>query len=365
MFRSYFLSWKWAPLAFGGAIILLSLFYFQVETSSRLGEWMQVLGDVVSGSKDYSLEQLLDKFIFEAVKIAAILIGIGAVINLVSSLYCWFWYEAMTYYYLPNWNKTLRDIDGPSQRLEVSIKEFVNKFLGVVKSSVRAILVLFMFVPQIWALSKYYDFFYFSEVPGKLFWIVLIICIVALMITSFFGINLKKCRYDINDAEAVYRSALEFFQRNKNRDDSCAKLTDLMINMRKKNLRLFHNKLWYDLWIGLYAQLWSVLPITFFGYNVFSGFVKYGIVSKTSYALGEVINALSTPIWLYEEITNIKSVALRITELEASINYPKNWREIQKETGWEDRRAVISPREEFVEPLPKMKYKGNKKGKIK
>ena len=58
MFRSYFLSWKWAPLAFGGAIILLSLFYFQVETSSRLGEWMQVLGDVVSGSKDYSLEQL-------------------------------------------------------------------------------------------------------------------------------------------------------------------------------------------------------------------------------------------------------------------------------------------------------------------
>ncbi|MCK9351855.1 MAG: hypothetical protein M0P76_03620 [Candidatus Pacebacteria bacterium] len=309
-----------------------------METSSRLGEWMQVLGNVVSGSKEYSPDQLLDKFVMEAAKIALILVGIATLINLVSSLYCWLWYEATTYLYLPNWNKTLRDVDGPSQRLEVSIKEFVGKFLGMTKAVVRSIMVLITFVPQIWVLSVHYNFFYFSEVPGKLFWIVLVICTFGLAITAIFGINLKKCRYDINDAEAIYRSALEFFQRNKKRDDAVSELTNKMIEMRKKNLRLFYNKFWYDLWIGLYAQLWAVLPITFFGYNVFSGFVKYGIVSKTSYALGEVIGALSTPIWLYEEFTAIKSVAQRITELEKSINNPKNWEEAKKEEGWEDRR---------------------------
>lgn len=342
MFRSFFASWKWAPLAWGGIIVLLVLFYHQVEVSSRFGEWMQILGNIVSGSKEYSPEQFLDKFVYEAIKIAGLLILIQTFINLVSSLFCWFWFEAMTFYYLPNWNKTLREVDGPSQRLQISLKDFSQKFLGMTKAGVRSVLVLIRFVPIIWVMSDNFDFFYFSQIPGKLFWIVLVICAVGLLISSFVGMNLKKCRYDIGDAEAFYRSALEFVQRNKKREDSIPNLAKLVKNMRNKNIRLFHNKFWYDLWMGVYGQLWGVLPITFFAYNVFSGIVKYGIVAKTSYALGEVIGALSMPIWLYEEYTDIKSIAQRIQELEKSINDPKNWEEYKKEEGWEDRRLNVS-----------------------
>jgi peptide/bleomycin uptake transporter len=378
MFRSYFLSWKWAPFSFGGAFLIAMLLYFQVDTAWRFAEWMNILGDVVSGSSKYTTPEFVDKFVYEAFIIGILFLLLNAGINIVSRLYQYFWYEAMTFHYFPNWNETLQDVDNPAERFQNSIEDFTSKLINMTKAIARSGMVLWKFLPKIWALSAHYNFGYleigilkvanwfalwfvgcvkllpailvpesfinfseFHHVSGMLVWVVIGISLIGLRIAFLVGKNLKKCRKDLREARGFVRSCIEFIQRNKKREDSIKSLKKLIKDVKKCSIRLYVNQFLLDIWQGGYGQLWAVLPVTFFGFNVFSGYVKYGLVAKTQSALGEVIGAFSTPIWIFDEYTDYLSAKERLLELENKINNPLNWEEPKKEEGWDDRRHKI------------------------
>ncbi len=339
MFRSFFLSWKWALPAYGGIISIFALLLFQVLTAWRFADWMLTVGGVVSGAEQFTTPEFIQKFMYEGVVIAGLFILIQSFLNVVSRVFCWFWYEAITFFYLPNWNKTLRDVSNPAERLQDSAEAFTLKFLEMSKAAVRASIVLVTGVPKLWIASKYFNFFSFGHIPGMLVWVVCFVCIVGFLISKLIGINLEKCRYDIRTARGFYRSGIEHVQRNKNRDDSIPNLEKLMKKMRKANFRLFFNQFWFEIWLGLYGQFWAVAPLIFFGYNVFSKHSTYGRAEQTRSTLGEVNGAASTPISLYDMYTDFLSTAARLKELEETINNPDNWEMERKENGWEDRRV--------------------------
>ena len=378
MFRSYFLSWKWAPFSFGGAILIIMLLYLQVDTAWRFAEWMNVLGDVVSGSSKYTTEEFIDKFVYEAFIIGVYFLLLNAGINIATRVYQYFWYEAATFHYFPNWNETLQDVDNPAERFQNSIEDFTQKLLNMIKAIARSAMVLWKFLPKIWDLSVHYNFGYleifilkisnwiahgvigyvkllptalvpeifvnfsqFNHVSGMLVWVVVGISLIGLRISFMVGRHLKKCRKDLREARGFVRSCIEFVQRNKKREDSIKSLQKLIKDVRKCSLRLYINQFFLDIWQGGYGQLWAVLPVTYFGFNVFSGYVRYGLVAKTQSALGEVIGAFSTPIWIFDEYTDFLSARERLIELENKINNSNNWEELKKEEGWSDRRHKI------------------------
>lgn len=47
MFRSYFLSWKWAPRAYGGALVIFALLWFTVEIAGWFANRMEVQGNAM------------------------------------------------------------------------------------------------------------------------------------------------------------------------------------------------------------------------------------------------------------------------------------------------------------------------------
>jgi peptide/bleomycin uptake transporter len=351
MFRSYFLSWKWAPYAYGGAFFIYFLLWFQVEIASWFANWMEVQGNVVSGAQKYSNLEFLGLFIYEALKLVSLLIATGVVLNYVSRKFCWYWFEALVFFYLPNWNKTLRDVERPAQRLHESTNTFVLKLLGMTKALIFSAIAIKKFGPKLWEYSSHFNFFSFGHISGLLVWIVIVICSCGFIISMLIGINLKKCKYDIADAAGQFRSGLEHMQRNKNRDDSIPNLEKLMAKMRKTNFRLFYNQFWYEIWIGIYSQFWVIAPITFFGYNVFAGYAKYGPAQKAQNSLGEFQRAVSMPIWLWDDYAELMSVVQRLRELEEAIDDPENWKESKKEEGWKDRRAEPRTPVYFVDPL--------------
>jgi ABC-type long-subunit fatty acid transport system fused permease/ATPase subunit len=351
MFRSYFLSWKWARSAYGGAFLVAVLTYIQVKISWLYADWLYVLGSVYSNGEKYTPEQLINEFALSAIMIAAISIVFNALHTYVSRKYCWCWYEASMKYYFPNWNKTLRDISNPSERLQDSTESFTARFFNMTKAIVHASLMLWVFVPKLWDLSSKFNFFSLGRMSGMLVWVGLILCLIGYIITALSGYNLKKCKYDIKTARGYLRSGLEYVQRNKNKEDSIPNLENLIKKTRKATFRLFDNQFWFDIWMGVYTQFWAVAPKIFFGYNVFSGYVKYGNVTKTENVLGQVYAAISTPIWLWDEYTEFLSVAQRLREMEETINNPENWKEAKKEEGWEDRRAEQRNPVFFVDPL--------------
>lgn len=181
-------------------------------------------------------------------------------------------------------------------------------------------------------------FFALGKIPGLLFLITLFVCLISIIVCSFVGYNLKECKNNIKTARGYLRSGLEYVQRNKNKDDSIPNLKNLIKNTRLATFRLYNNQFWFDIWLGIYSQFWTVAPKIFFGFNVFSGYVKYGHVTKTENVLGNVVGSMSTPIWLWESWTEYLAVAQRLHDLEETINNPENWKEPKKEEGWEDRR---------------------------
>jgi ABC-type long-subunit fatty acid transport system fused permease/ATPase subunit len=310
-----------------------------VETAWRFAEWIGNFGDVITKTSKYGdLDQFIHQFVAEGVMIAVLFIVIQAWINLISKKFCIYWDEAIFFHELPNWNKTLQDVEGSSQRLQDSVDIFTQKFLIISKPLVRSALVLWKFMPKLWDLSSNFHFLYFTDVPGMLVWIAILIGVFGIIISFFVGIHLTECKYNLQDAKALFRSGLEFIQRNKKRDDSIPHMEKLWKNVKKTNFRLFNNQFFLDLWMGAYGQFWSIAPVAFFGYNVFSGYVKYGLVTKTGSALGEVVGAISAPIWLWDDFMEYRSVVQRLRELEETINNPDNWEEAKKEEGWEDRR---------------------------
>jgi len=345
MFRSYFLSWKWAPLAYGGAILIIVLLVLNTFLFWRFAEWLGEVGKVMAGYAQYTMPQFIHKYIYEALKIAGMSIAIGTLINCVSRVYCWFWFEALVCYFLPNWNKTLRDISNPSERLHNSADDFTQKFLNMSKAAVGAIIIVATGWEKLYDASANFSFDFgfvsFHNIPGLLFYVVFAICALGLLITRIIGKNLKKCRDDIRTATGSFRSCLEYIQRNKNEEDSIPAVHKSLKKLRKEMLRLFLNQFFVEAWFGIYGQFWAVVPILFFGFNVFSKHVDYGTANKTQGILNQLQSAFSTPIWFWDEYANFMSTVKRLRELEETIDNPENWKESVKEKGWEDRRRKI------------------------
>lgn len=345
MFRSYFLSWKWAPFSFGGAILILTLIILQTLLFWRFTEWLGVVGEVMAGNKAYTISVFVDKYIYEALKIGGWSILLGTLRNLVQRVFCYFWFEALVGYFLPNWNKTLRDLSNPSERLHDSANDFTQKFLNLSTAAIAAIIVVVTGWEKLYDLSSEFSFDFgfvsFNHVPGMLLWVTIAICALSFLVTRLIGKNLKRCRDSIRTAMGFFRSSLEYIQRNKNEEDSIPAVHGKLRNLRKEMFRLFFNQFWIDIWYGVYSQFWQVVPIVFFGFNVFSKHTEYGTVNETQGVLGHVQGAFSTPIWLWDEWANFMSTVKRLKELEDTIDNPENWKEPVKEEGWDDRRRKV------------------------
>ena len=346
MFRSFFKSWKWAPFAYGMAILIIVLLVLQTLIFWRFTDWMELVGGVMAGGyRQYTIGEFVDKYIYEGLKIAGWAVSFGALNMFFSRLFCWFWFEALICHYLPNWNKTLRDISNPSERLHNSADDFTQKFLSLAKGAVGALIVIVTGSSKLYYASADFSFDFgsvsFQNIPGLLFYIVVALCVIAILITRFVGKNLQKCRNDIRTATGTYRSGLEYIQRNKNEPDSIPAVERSLKNLRKEMIRLFVNQFLFDIWMGIYTQFWSVAPLIFFGFNVFSKHTEYGKVTKTQGVLSQVYSAYSTPIWFWDEWTNFMSTVKRLQELENTIDDPENWKEQKREKGWGDRRRKI------------------------
>jgi ABC-type long-subunit fatty acid transport system fused permease/ATPase subunit len=343
MFRSYFLSWKNARSSYGGAILVVVLTYVSVKISALFNEWLYVAGSVYAGSEKYTPDQFINEFIVPALIIAIVALLFGALHNYVSKKYCLRWYQTGMKHYLPAWNKTVRDISNPSERLQDSTELFVNVVFNMTKGLLHAGLMLWQFAPKLWYDSAKFkfDFFGLGQIEGVLFWIVLIICTLGVVISAFAGYNLKKCKYNIKTVRGYLRTCLEYIQRNKKKNDSVAGAERWITKYGEVSHRLFVNEFWFDIWMGVYTQFWQVAPKLFFGFNVFSGYVKYGHVSRAENEVGQVYAAISTPIWFWGAWTDYLMVSQRLRELEKTINNPENWKAIQKEIKWKERRLNI------------------------
>ncbi len=161
MIKSFFWSKKWFFGSWGLGIFILATLYAEVHMQVLFNNWYKEIFDLFQDSKEFlasgkSADAILkytDSMYYWG-KLAAIFVTVAVIRIYVTSLFAFFWRQAITHDYLPRWIKIKDNIEGASQRLQEDPMLYADMVESLGIQIIKAVLTLFAFIPVLWHLSK-------------------------------------------------------------------------------------------------------------------------------------------------------------------------------------------------------------------
>jgi peptide/bleomycin uptake transporter len=229
--------------------------------------------------------------------------------------YAFRWRQAISYYYIPLWEKCPSNIEGASQRIQQDTYEFAKALESLGLGLFKALLTLIAFIPILWTLSEKITVDYLSGIDGSLVYIAFITSIGGMLVSYVVGIKLPGIEYENQKCEAAYRKQLVFSEDDK----AYAKretLFELFTGLKVNYFRMFNHYSYFSLWGNLYGQVMIILPYLIMAPSLFVGAATLGVVTQTGNAFGKVNDSFSYLIDHWTDITKFLSVIKRLREFE-------------------------------------------------
>ena len=391
MFKSFFITAKWALWAYGGLFLLLFFLYIQTSLNVAINEWYKDFYDVlqkpkiaqniatnennassqeeqikqaeekiananflnkislyfyqnllkiffntpsISGKDSYSIDDFYSLIIvFLAIAIPYVII---ATINIYfASVYAFKWREAMTFEYLSFWKNKNDNIEGSSQRIQEDIYNFSKIVESLGLAFIRALMILFAFIPILWILSDAISkslfaninedsmFFFLKNIDGLLVYVALFISLGGLFISWFVGIKLPGLEYNNQKAEAAFRKELVFAEDNRRDYATRETMIELFTGLKFNYKRLFLHYGYFNIWLILFEQIIVIVPFLIVAPSLFAGAIGLGVVMQMNNAFDQVRSSFSVFITNWTKITELRSIHKRLREFEENIGYTK------------------------------------------
>lgn len=219
-----------------------------------------------------------------------------------------------------------KDITNVSQFLQEDIHIFTHTALNLIFGFVKATCTLAAFSSSLWILGGSLSLVGIGlhvVIPGFLFWVALIIAVVASISTHFIAKSLNQKNAALEDAEATYRKNLETVRKNANNIDqeradkyhqnTLKRMFSDLIEKSKLRLRTHTLLITFQ---SVYTQLSSVVPY-FAALPLYLADI-FGLESlmQVGFSFGQVSEALSWFVTAYEEITKCMAAFRRLADLE-------------------------------------------------
>jgi peptide/bleomycin uptake transporter len=314
MFRSFFMSRRWALWAWGGLLVLVALVFVTVHQTVRLNSWYGEFYDLLQKpeqegglAKFWALMQTFAWIAFPFMLLRSFE-------NYLASHYAFRWRQAMTETYLPRWQRTPETVEGASQRIQEDCMRFARQTENLGLGLVRAVLTLVSFIPILWGLSAGITIAWL-QFPGSLFWVALLTAVGGTVLSWFIGIRLPGLEYNNQKTEAALRKDLVYAEDERSRMD-LPTVFELFAGVRLNNFRLFNHYAYFHLWSNFYSQIMVVFPYLLMGPSLFAGLITLGVIQQVSNAFGKVNDAFSYLIDRWTDITELRSIHKRLTEFE-------------------------------------------------
>jgi len=312
MIKSFFNSNKYLIWSWGGLLLLFILTLGQVQLTVLMNEWYGEFYDILQKAND------IDAFwnsILKFVYIAIPFIFIAMFSFYFAQHYALKWREAITYYYLPLWEKSNNNIEGASQRIQQDTYEFSKALEKLGLGLFNALLTLIAFIPILWILSEKITIPFFKDIEGSLVYIAFITSIGGLIVSYFVGIKLPNIEYDNQKFEAKYRKQLVYSEDDK-KFAKIDTLLELFIGLKLNYHKMFNHYSYFTLWNILYQQVMLILPYLLMAPSLFVSITSLGVLTQTGNAFGKVNSSFSYLIDHWTEITKFLSVIKRLKEFE-------------------------------------------------
>lgn len=291
----------------------------------------------ISGENAYSIGIFYAMiWVFLCIALPYVLI---ATINVYfASIYALKWREAMTFEYLAFWKAKDDNIEGSSQRIQEDIYNFSKIVESLGLAFIRALMILFAFIPILWALSGVIAaplfegidensiFAPLKNIDGLLVYVALFISLGGLFISWFVGIKLPGLEYNNQKAEAAFRKELVFAEDNRRDYATRETMIELFTGLKFNYKRLFLHYGYFNIWLILFEQIIVIVPFLIVAPSLFAGAIGLGVVMQMNNAFDQVRSSFSVFITNWTKITELRSIHKRLREFEENIEYRKRKR---------------------------------------
>lgn len=289
----------------------------------------------ISGENAYSIGIFYAMiWVFLCIALPYVLI---ATINVYfASIYALKWREAMTFEYLVFWKAKDDNIEGSSQRIQEDIYNFSKIVESLGLAFIRALMILFAFIPILWALSGLIAaplfegidensiFAPLKHIDGLLVYVALFISLGGLFISWFVGIKLPGLEYNNQKAEAAFRKELVFAEDNRRDYATRETMIELFTGLKFNYKRLFLHYGYFNIWLILFEQIIVIVPFLIVAPSLFAGAIGLGVVMQMNNAFDQVRSSFSVFITNWTKITELRSIHKRLREFEENIEYRKS-----------------------------------------
>lgn len=359
MIKSFFGDKKWALWAWGGLALLFALIVLEVRVLVWLNGWYREMWDFLQNPDaavaaalpdgatvwDDALTKKaqdgLDKFwrlLGEFSMIVFPFIVLRAFSAFFAQHYSFRWRQAMTYAYMPFWEKTEHEIEGASQRLQQDPERFARLLETLGLGFFRAVLTLAAFVPILWSVSaeimeRFAAAAALKNAPFSLpmlEWtattpasLVLVACLLAFggtAISFLVGIKLPGLEYNNQRVEARFRKQLVYGEDDKT-FAIASSLAELFTGLRINYFRLYLHYSYFSLWAGLFGQFVVIADLILIGTGIVLGIISFGFLNQISHAFTKVADSLTYFVDNWTTVTELMSVIKRLREFERNIGY--------------------------------------------
>ena len=359
MLTSFFRSREWALWAWGGLALLCALIVVEVRVVVWINGWYRETWDflqtpdpeVAAAAMDPNTQwtsELLGKgnaalakfwgLIAEFCYIVFPFIVLRSFNTFFAQHYAFRWRQAITYAYMPLWEKAEREIEGASQRLQQDPDRFARLVEKLGLEFFRALLTLIAFVPILWTVSaEIAERFAAAEglgtkpfmlpfltwtatTPASLVLFAFLLSLGGTGISFLVGIKLPGLEYNNQRVEARFRKRLVYSEDDKSFADMSS-LTQLFTGLRFNYFRLFLHKTYFSLWANLFLQFIIIVDLILVGSGVALGIITLGFVNQISHAFSKVAESLSYFVDNWTTVTELMSVVKRLREFERNIGF--------------------------------------------
>ena len=320
MLKSFFLNKNWRMWAWGGGLLIILLLIGQVYLDVLFNAWYKDFYDLLQKAAENNISEfweLIKRFLW----IALPYVSLYAFLNWFTRLWAFRWREAITFSYLPYWQKVESKVEGASQRIQEDTQKFAQIVESLGLQFVRAIMTVLAFTPILWSLSKYVIVPYLKDINGSLVWVALTISFGGVIISWFVGIKLPGLEYNNQKVEAAFRKELVYGEDDRKNYAQLPTIFQLFTGIKFNYHRLFAHYGYFDLWSIWFRQLFILVPLIIMAPGLFTGAYTLGIMMQTNQAFTEIKDSFNILIYNWTRITELRSIHKRLSEFEKAIGY--------------------------------------------
>jgi peptide/bleomycin uptake transporter len=329
--------WQWWSII--GSIFILFSTYFSVQVSVAINNWRRPFFDLVQnalgGSASKGAEEIevtkseeaisavstdLYDLILIFAEIAFLAIFVFVITRFFVSHFIFRWRTAMNDYYTAQW-KTVRNIEGASQRIQEDTMRFAEIMENLGVSIVDAVMTLFAFLPVLWALSVHVtELPFVGEIAHPLFVASLVWSVFGTGLLAVVGIKLPGLFFKNQRVEAAFRKELVYGEDDETRAQPPT-LKELFANVRKNYFRIYFHYMYFNVARMLYIQADNIFVYVLLVPTIAAGAITFGILQQILTAFSQVSNSFQYLVNSWTTIVELLSIYKRLASFEAAIKH--------------------------------------------